>query len=243
MVANAKTANWSVLDRESLYSYFYSLNQRVVGKKLTPDQIHRMISKHIKLLLPVRIKKHIDAKILERHIFMGGMYHSGPDKKGKPSIEVNFSYHPWDEYLKMTDYRWKRMSIRFADVMLHEIIHMRQFRARGFKDIPGYQSKAESAKNRREQEYYGDRDEMGAFAFNIACEMIDRFGYEPTVIKRYMDTNGAKRHKNSWWFNYLKSFDFNHDHKIIRRMKQKILRQLENAVEGKPFKTADWLTY
>jgi hypothetical protein len=84
---------------------------------------------------------------------------------------------------------------------------------------------------------------MGAFAFNIACEMIDRFGYEPAVIKRYMDTNGAKRHKNSWWYSYLQGFEFDHQHKIIVRMKKKILHQLENAYNGKPFKTTDWLTY
>jgi hypothetical protein len=243
IVSYATTANWSVLDRESLYSYFYSLNQRVVGKKLTPDQIHRLITRHVKRLLPVKIKKHIDAKILERHIYMGGVYYSEPDSKGKPAIEVNFSYHPFDEHLKMTDYRWKRMSLRFADVMLHEIIHMRQFRARGFKELPGYQSTAESAKYRKNQQYYGDRDEMGAFAFNIACEMIDRFGYEPATIKRYMDTNGAKRHKNSWWYSYLHYFEFDHNHKIILRMKRKILTQLENAYIGKPFKTPDWLTY
>jgi hypothetical protein len=242
MVANAKEANWSALDRYSLYSYFYSLHQRVVGKKLTPDQIHRLISKHIKSLLPVRIKKHIDAKILQRHIYIGGVYYSGHDQKDKPAIEINFSYHPFDEHLKMTEYRWRRMSLRFADTLLHEIIHMRQFRARGFKELPGYQSTVASAKDRKQQEYYGDRDEMGAFAFNIACEMIDRFGYEPTTIKKYMDTNRATRHKNSWWFAYLKYFDFDHDHKIIRRMKRKILTQLENAYIGKPFKTVDWLT-
>jgi hypothetical protein len=242
-VANAKTANWSALDRASLCAYFYSLGGRIIGKKLTPDQIHKKISKHIKLLLPVRIKKHIDAKILQRHIYMGGMYYSSYDKSNKPSIEVNFSYHPFDEFLKMTEYRWKRMSIRFADVVLHEMIHMRQFRARNFKSILGYQSTAEWAKDRRQQEYLGDRDEMGAFAYNIACEMIDRFGYNPTIIKQYMDTNGARRHKNSWWYTYLKGFDFDHQHKIIIRMKRKILHQLENAYLGKPFKTNDWLTY
>jgi hypothetical protein len=242
-VAYETRANWSKLDRQTLYSYFYSLNQRVVGKTLTIDQLHRLITRHLKLLFPIKIKKHIDPKILQKHVYMGGVYYSDPDSKGKPAIEVNFSYHPWDEHLKMTDYRWKRMSLRFADVMLHEIIHLRQFRARGYKAIPGYQSTAASAKDRKSQEYYGDRDEMGAFGFNIACEMIDRFGYDPTAIGRYMDTNGAKRHTNSWWFNYLKVFEFNHDHKIIRRMKRKIMMQLENAYVGKPFKTDNWLTY
>lgn len=243
MVAYAKTANWSALDRESLYSYFYSLNARVVGKKLTHDQLHRLITNHVKRLLPIRIKKYIDAKIQQRLVYTGGVYYSEHDQKDRPAIEVNFSYHPWDEHIKMTEYRWRKMSIRFADVVLHEMIHMRQFRARNFKDIPGYQSTAEFAKDRKQQEYLGDRDEMGAFAFNIACEMIDRFGYDPTTISRYMDTNQARRHSNTWWFNYLKAFEFNHEHKIIRRMKRKIMTQLENAYIGKPFKTTDWLTY
>ena len=242
MVENAKKANWSALDRDTLYSYFYSLGQRVIGKKLTPEQIHKKISKHLKLAFPIKVRKVMDAGILQGFIYTGGWYYSTEDQKGKTSICIEFSYHPWDEFLKMSEYRWRCMARRFADTMLHEIIHMRQFRARKFKNIPGYQSTAQSAKTRKNQEYYGDRDEMGAFAFNIACELVDRFGYEPTSIKRYLDSNACRRHKNAWWNTYLRCFDFNHDHPIIRRMKRKIMTQLENAHIGKPFKTTDWLT-
>jgi hypothetical protein len=62
-VAYAKTANWSALDRECLYSYFYSLHDKVVGKKLTHDKLHRLITTHVKRAFPIRIKKYIDAKI------------------------------------------------------------------------------------------------------------------------------------------------------------------------------------
>lgn len=242
-VANPKTVNWSNLDRDTLYSYFYSLNTQIVGRSLAPRYIHQLISKHIKELLPVKVIKKVEEDNKPGLIYMGGVYHSLDDFKGKNGIEINFNYHPSDSRLSITQYRWRRMSQRFADIILHEMIHMRQFRARNFKLIPGYQSTAESAKTRKSQEYFGDRDEMGAFAFNSACEMIDRFGYNPTVIKRYMDTNGATRHTNTWWYDYLKAFEFDHNHKIIRRMKQKIMRQLENACYGKPFKTIDWLTY
>jgi hypothetical protein len=235
--------NWSELDREQLYSYFYSLNKKVVGKTLTADKVQKIISKHIKAWLPVKVTKIVGVKSHLGYIQMGGMYHSDYDKKDRTSIEISFYYNMFDEHYKLTTHRWKRMSLRFADIILHELIHMRQFRARNFKNIPGYQSTAEYAKERKEQEYFGDRDEMGSFAFNIACEMIDRFDYDPSTIKRYMDSNGATRHKNSWWYSYLKTFKFNHDHKIIRRMKRKILTQLENAYEGKPFKTTNYLTY
>lgn len=235
--------NWSSLDRQGLYSYFYSLKSSVVGKPFTPNQIHSLISRHIKQALPIKVKKHVDEKIEAKHIYTGGVYYSDLDKKGKLAIEVNFSYHPDNKKHILTEYRWRRMSIRFADVVLHEMIHMHQFRARNFKNIPGYQSTVENTKARKQQEYLGDKDEMGAFAFNIACEMIDRFGYDPKTISQYMDGDGATKHKNSWWYTYLKGFDFNHNHKIIRRMKSKIVRQLENAYIGKPFKTTEWLTY
>ena len=135
------------------------------------------------------------------------------------------------------------MAIRFADVVLHEMVHMRQFRARNFKPLPGYQSTAELTKDRKKQEYYGDRDEMGAHAFNIACELIDRFGYDPSQIGKYLDSNHCRKHKTATWCDYLKAFDWNHNHPIIRRMKNLIMRQLENAYLGKPFKTSTHLTY
>ena len=238
-----KSMNWSSLDRWTLYSYFYSLKSEIVGRNLAPNTLHRVISRHVKSQLPVKIKKCIDPKIQRGLIYTGGVYYSDRDKKGKTAIEVNYSYHPLDDKIKVTDYRFKRMAMRFADVVLHEMIHMRQFRSRNFKNIPGYQSTAELSKERKAQEYYGDRDEMGAFAFNTACELIDRFGYNPYAIKAYMDSNDARRHANSWWYDYLKYFNFDHNHPIIRRMKKKILRQLENAYLGKPFKTTDHLTW
>lgn len=235
--------NWAELDRGSLYSYFYSLNKSIVGKSLTPKKIQKLISYHVKAWLPIKVVSHTNSDNKRGYIYMGGMYHSDYDNKYKTAIELNLHYHISDTTLKITDYRWKRMSLRFADIILHEMIHMRQFRARNFKSIPGYHSTAEITAIAREQEYYGDRDEMGAFAFNIACEMIDRFGYDPTTIKRYMDSDGAKRHKNSWWYNYMKFFGGDHNHKILRRMKLKIMRNLENAYLGKPFKTTNHLTY
>ena len=235
--------NWFNLTRSNLYSLFYSINSEIVEKELSPSQIQKLISKHIKSHLPIKIKKCVYLPTIKGYIFMGGVYYSDNDAHGKPAIEVNFNYNPTDVKLKLTQYRFKRLANRFADVVLHEIVHMRQFRARNFKSLPGYQSTALLTKERKQQEYYGDRDEMGAHAFNAACEMIDRFGYNPSAIGCYLNSNEARRHKNSTWCYYLKTFDWDHNHTIIRRMRNLILRNLENAHEGKPFKTSYYLTY
>jgi hypothetical protein len=174
---------------------------------------------------------------------MGGAYDSVADKQGKKKfIEVVLSYNPLDAEARITQYRWTRLCDLFADTILHEIIHMRQYRSRNFKDIPGYESTAHYHRQRLDQEYYGNRDEMGAFSFNIACEMLDKFGYDPVAIRYYMDNLNA-RTKRGTFTKFLATFDWNHNHIKVRQMKRKIMKQLEYAAIGRPFKTTTHLTY
>ena len=236
--------NWSELNRDNLYSMLYSAGSDIVGQNLPVNTFHRHLSKHIKSQLPVSVKKwQYDATQDRGFPYMGGSYDSVQDKKGKKRfIEVVLSYHPKDESVCITNYRWARLCSLFADTILHEVIHLRQYRSRNFKHIPGYESTAHLRKQREDQEYYGHRDEMGAFSFNIACEMLDKFGNNPWKIRCYMDTTD-KRRKKGTFTKFLATFDYNHDHYKVRQMKQKVLKQLEYAAIGQPFKTTTHLTY
>ena len=237
--------NWSLLTRENLYSVLYNAGRDIVGKKLPVKDLQKLISAQIKQYLPVKvIRKQNDYSQKRGLIYMGGTYYSDLDRKGYTRfIEVILCYHPLDDKIKVTDYRWARLCALFADTILHEVIHMRQYRSRNFKSIPGYESTAHYHKQRVDQEYYGDRDEMGAFSFNIACDMIDRFGPDRRTIQKYMDSMQAKRHKKTTYHRYLAAFDWNHNHPKVRQMKRKILKQLEYAYIGKPFHTNNYLTY
>jgi hypothetical protein len=145
--------------------------------------------------------------------------------------------------MKTSLYRWERICKLFADTVLHEVIHTRQYRARNFKDIPGYESTAYYAKDRREQEYYGHRDEMGAHSFNLAQDMIDKFGLDTRAIMEYLDSPVRKKVRPTSWGRFMKAFEYNHSHPKVSQMKRKIMTQLENANSGKPFKTTNHLTY
>ena len=237
--------NWSQLDRDNLYSMLYSAGRDIVGQKLPVGLLQKKLSSHIKSYLPVKVVRvHRDAKHNPKIVYMGGTYYSDLDKKKhKRFMEIVLSYHPLAEQIQMTEYRWRRLCSLFADTILHEIIHMRQYRSRNFKDIPGYESTAHYHKQRIDQEYYGHRDEMGAFSFNIACDLLDRFGHDPVEIRRYMDSMRAKRHKNTSYCKFLTAFDWDHDHVKVCQLKQKVLKQLEYAAIGRPFKTTTHLTY
>ena len=127
--------------------------------------------------------------------------------------------------------------------MLHEIIHTRQYRSRNFKAIPGYQSFAFYARDRKKQEYYGDRDEMGAFSFNIACELYEKFKDDFDLAAKYLDSNQYRRNPRTTFFKYMETFNHNHTHPVIKKIKKKIISQLPYAQLGKPFRTNTYLTY
>jgi hypothetical protein len=221
----------------------YRLKPSIVGKRIAVKQIQKLLSTHIKQYMPVKVVIDRDPKHDTGIIYIGGTYYADADVDGNRQIEVVFSYSTDSTTIKMSDARWIRTCNLFADTVLHEVIHMRQYRTREFKAIPGYESTAYYARDRREQEYYGHKDEMGAFAFNIACELYDKFGNDTSTVKKYLDSNLAKRAKKTCWHKYLKAFDWNHNHPVIRSMKKKIVRNLPYAQIGKPFKTPDHLTY
>jgi hypothetical protein len=175
---------------------------------------------------------------------MGGTYYSDFDKNGHTRfIEIVLCYHPLDEKIKLTEYRWTRLCALFADTILHEVIHMRQYRRRDYKDIPGYESSANLARKRNEQIYLGNSDEIDAYSFNIACQLLDRFGEDKTSIVNYLNTDlNDKRLKKDGFRMYLDAFDHNHSHRVIRKLKKKVMNYIPNAQEiAKPYKTSDWL--
>ena len=236
--------NWSALDRNTLYSTLYELKSEIVDRRLPIGEITRLMSKHIKARFPLKVTSNRFKPVKPGEVWIGGAYHSYLDKAGnKRFIEVELAFPTTANTMKTSLYRWERMCHLFADTVLHEIIHTRQYRARNFKDIPGYESTAYYAKDRREQEYYGHRDEMGAHSFNLAQDMIDKFGFDTKAIKNYLDSPLPKRVRPNGWGRFMKAFEYDHSHPKVNQMKRKIMNQLEYAYTGKPFKTTNHLTY
>jgi hypothetical protein len=238
-----KTFNWSLLDRSILYSMLYKAKPFIVGKNLTPLQFQKIISSHVKEHLPIKVTKKYGISQQRGLVYLGGVYYAGYDEVNSTQIELILSYHPLDETVNLSDYKWKKLCNLFADTILHEIVHMKQYRSRNFKVIKGYESTAQLAKQRVDQAYYGHKDEIGAFSFNIACELHDRCNGDANAVSEYLNSNDVKKHKRSTYFNYLKAFNWDHDHKIIRKLKRKIIQQLPNAAMGKPFASVTHLNY
>jgi hypothetical protein len=171
------------------------------------------------------------------------MYYTDYDKERQKSIEVSLAYSKNFKTITMNAWRFSRLCNRVADVILHEVIHMHQARKRNFKNLPGYSSTAESSKQRQEQEYLGDNDEIDAYAFNMACELNEKFSGDMRQIVEYLNEpqKGKRRYYDTWRM-YLKAFDWDSDHRICRRIKKRSIHYLSRTQVSKPFHSKDWIS-
>lgn len=238
------TFDWFRLDRDSLFGMLYQTSPQIVNQTLTVDQVHTRLVRQIRKHLPIRFKKNFNKKVEPGWVYVGGAYYSSYDEDFKKSIEVNFNYHSAKSKIMLTPRRFTRICLTFADTILHEIIHMRQHRRRGWKVLPDYPSTSSRQKRREEQKYLGCRDEIDAYAFNAACELNDKFSSHRIKIVNYLNQNHkGYTPRNSSYLMYLNAFGHDHNHPIIKKLKTKIVSYLPQAEIGKPFRTSDWIGY
>jgi hypothetical protein len=235
--------DYSSLNRDLIALNLYELKSQIVKIPLTAFQIHQLLTKHLKKYYPLRFKKSYTDKKEQNIVYVGGIYHSWFDQDRKKCIELIFEY-PKQRKITLTTQKFSSLCYNVADTILHEVIHMRQFRRRDFKILPEYASNAEKTEVRQEQAYLGCSDEIDAYSFNIACELIDRYGYNQKRILKYLNENQkSKRRRPNTWRMYLKAFEHDHNHIIIKRVKKKIIRYLPQAENGRPYKNKDWINW
>jgi hypothetical protein len=216
---------------------------RVVNQNITPLEFTKRIRSCLRSFnIPVNVTTRFDDSTERRWVYVGGLYDGTKDQKNRKFITIDLWYNPADTLIKLPYTRFRRICGIMADVILHEIIHMRQYRRRNYKDMPGYQSVAESRKQRLEQEYLGHNDEIDAYSFNIACDLYEKFKYDHKKVINYLNRDAQDRRlRRTWYRTYLEAFDYNHNHKVIKKLKKKIIHYLPYAELGKPYKTSDWL--
>jgi len=242
MSASISKYDWSAWDKESIIDMVYMVKDLVVKQRITIAEFDKRITRHIKKYMPIRSRKSYEEKIDPNQVWVGGMYHTEYDMKRKKSIELLMCYRKTDKTIEITNYRFKRLCNRIADVILHEVIHMRQARKRKFKELPGYKSTAESRQQREHQEYLGDNDEIDAHAFNMACELNEKFNGDMKRIVTYFDEpqKGKRRYYDTWRY-YLKAFNWDSDHRVCRRIKKRCIYYLNRSQVSKPFQSKDWI--
>jgi len=235
--------NWVELTRNGIIGIVQQSLIEVSNPILVPEFHGRVVSL-LKKHIPIRVKKKFVPNALKiGQVAISGYYYLDYDQAGNKPIELIFFYHSRDDHIKLNRKRISNIGVLVADTILHEIIHMSQFRKKNFLFCPEYRSCARRAKTRTAQEYLGKFDEIDAYAFNIVDELADRFGPDRSKIVAYINSDQRYcRQRNNSWLMYIRAFEHNHNHPVIRRLKKRVVKYLDRIHTGRPYDVNPWLT-
>src|SRR6056300_406994 len=163
-------------------------------------------------------------------------------------MNLNATYDPWDDEDELDPYRiellfnpkdkkgikfnttaLEEIKHRLIDALEHEMIHSLQYQKRDFKQQKGYRSRD------REQEYLGNQDEIEAFAKNISSELLRHADKEQAIdmIRKATSTTELRDKLGNLLspnlVGYLRAYDFNTRHPVIRKLLKKVYNYIQNS--------------
>jgi len=167
------------------------------------------IFKKIKQCIPFKECRIISISTLglfSNEFSVSGEYDPVLDELGKKSIIIELAFPKSKTEFQfdnsdLTRQHWFDFCEEIVSILGHEFIHMHQFRRRNFNWPMTYKSSSKSLVKKEVQEYYGDSDEIDAYAFMAAASLIS---YDVMRNKTY---SRHKLFKNRVYKTYTRVFD------------------------------------
>ena len=154
-----------------------SLAAKHGGKTFTPKQFTHLLRMQFRDP-QLRFTCGRDDIVVKKNFHIQGTYNPGDDEDNKPCISISLMFSPRCRLVSINDYDWESMSFHIADTITHEYLHQYYCRQRGFEFGRGYRTSKLMRYSDTMKDYLGCEDEILAYSFNIASEMV--------VYKRHM---------------------------------------------------------
>ena len=189
-----------------------SLPDRHRGKTFTPEQFTRLLRMQF-CDSQLRFNCQRDRMLSKKNFWITGEYRPYSDEHDEPCIYMTLTFHPRCSRVTFKDYNWDDMSFHIADTITHEYLHRYYCRKRNFKFGRGYRTKKLLRYTETMKDYLGCEDEILAYAFNVASEMV--------VYKKHMVLTKTYRMYRRY---------FRQDRKVMLQLEKqtnKYIKQLE----------------
>ena len=206
--------------REQVRDICQGLRSEVVDQVFLVDDLAYFIGKFIGRRFRVSVL-HAQAWEVElTELNINASYDPEKDEVGKPSIELILVTNPNDRHLILDDALWTLFVNRLADSLAHELIHMRQARA---KDFIFFEPRAYCDPELDENLIYlSDPDEIDAYAFNIATELREHL--DPLSKLQNPAAVSVNDSINLWA--YMQAFSKDMKSPPIKRLLKKVYKHL-----------------
>jgi hypothetical protein len=211
---------------KKLRSKLEAMEPDIVGQRLDKYKLVSLIADALDILR-VEVDFENTPNVSADEINMNAGYSQGIDKWKDPDIyptsltlllnnkqrTYNFSKEGFDELVN-----------RISDAIGHERIHQGQARKRKLQH-PGSEYTG-PGKDKEERGYLGKPDEVEAFSYNIASELLRRHDKE-TIINAFRQGDLSILKDSINFVAYLASFE-DTDNKTMRNLINKIIKYIEH---------------
>lgn len=169
------------------YASLEALRGKIASRSYTPAKFTNVLRKHFNnpdiIFRTVRC-----ADLKDNEIVVSGYYDPFDDEENVPHIGINIFYSPSQKEVTVTNINWEDIRFQLAEIICHEMIHRRQYRARDY-DSPLVDHSLTKA-----QEYLGNPDEIEAYGFSIAASRSvgNKAGRE--ILASYIELFGCNHY-------------------------------------------------
>jgi len=183
----------------NLCSIYDSLENKVV----THNDIVRKIKKTVPFT-ECKIIGNSSLSLATNGFIVAGLYDCELDEDGKPPIEVEIIFPKRKETFSFTQddvskEHWGEFCVDFVNILGHEFVHLNQFRRRDFNWSRPYKSLSTKPHIKEQQEYYGNSDEIDAYAFMAAAELVMNSIFNPNRKKPDLEKTDVYKTYTRWF--------------------------------------------
>jgi len=211
----------SVSEIRSQYQEMVKYGESILTQKFTVPQFTKLIRELVGTT-DIKVKTSRDKTVLKNHIVVNGDYDQENDESNLPPITIYITYNSSQKKIAIKDINWPKLCLDLIECTGHEIIHQTQYRLRGFDIGPHiFVSLSPEEGKRREQEYLGNADEVEAYGYSIAIEILIN-DYPKKITNKYIvKTEMYKCYENA----------FGREHKVVKQLLLFVIKYYEALSE------------
>jgi len=202
-----------------------------ITRKNIAKQLHNTLKKYGVAEVGVEISDKVDSGDMN----MNAAYDPFDDEDELDPFYIDLIFSPKDKTITFDPDGVDNIKDRILDSLEHEMIHMKQYRSRGFVKQRKYKTKSSEPDVKRAKEYLGNDDEIEAFAKNISSELLRAKGKEGTMnLLRSASSSSGLKNELGYLLSpnllgYMAMWGFNTKHPVIKKLLKKIYFYVQNS--------------
>ena len=202
-----------------------------ISRKDIAKQLHNTLKRYGVAEVGVQISDNVESGDMN----MNAAYDPWDDEDELDPFYIDLIFSPKDKTIKFDPDGVSNIRDRILDALEHEMIHMQQYRSRGFVKQRKYKTKASDPVVKKSKEYLGNDDEIEAFAKNISTELIRKAGKEGSLdLLRMANKTAGFKDEMGYLLSpnllgYLAMWGFDTKNPVIKKLLKKVYNYIQSS--------------